>query len=293
MKFTFNFDIAVLITLLTSFLFWCGYWYNYGYVEYFGVTISFSDLSFPYTLIDGLLVGIDKFISLFLFLLVTAFLAGNSGKNGVFIFNTLVSLLIGLIIFIRYFCYDKYKNHKYYYIVSYYQSPLLKKYFPKPVHKKPDFSKSKSFTFAKNYLVEKKIDFSTIKKSIYGKAEIDTGIVQNVLFYFSALLLFIFILLILLISGMSLQHEGQNEAKKNFELNFEKRKAEDKELFSVFPKIKEIKSNEAKSSEISSQYLLTNICNKDSCFAVNTDKITKLVKLENIEILNGKDKPSN
>ncbi len=293
MKFSFNFDIAVLITLLTSFLFWCGYWYNYGYVEYFGVTISFSDLSFPYALIDGLLAGIDKFLYMFIFLLFTAFLAGNSGKDGYFILNLIASSAIGLILIAYYLIYGMHKKNKYVYISPYYQSPLLKKNFPKKLRKKPDFSKNQLFVFTKKHLKEQKMDISSIKKDIYGGPEKETGIEKSIAIHLSALVLFILVISILFGSGMSLQNEGKLDAKRNFELNFKKRPAQANELFHVFPKIEEINDSEPKDQNSLSEYLLTNICNKDSCFAVDNNKKTKLVKLENIEILNKYKEPEN
>ncbi|ENX34895.1 hypothetical protein F889_01535 [Acinetobacter colistiniresistens] len=284
MKFTFNFDLAILITLLTSFLFWCGYWYNYGYGEFFGVTISFSDLSIPNTMIDGFLVGLDKFFYLFLFLLIAFFISNNSGKDGFFIFSIIVTSTIWLSRFIYHFCFGQFKKSKYVYIQSYYQSPFLKKYFPQPPRRTTDLTRNRSLAYAKNYLVKNRFDYSYIKKSIYGEGE--TGIIKKLGFMYFALLIFISIILILFNSGMNLQIQGNKDAKNNFELSFKKREPEKNEIFRTFPKIKELKNQ-----NLSNNYRLTNLCNKDSCFAVKQDKTTRLVKLESIEILNEDSKP--
>lgn len=76
MKFSFNIDIALLITIFTTFLFWCGYWYSYGYAEYFGVPISFFELSLSTTLVDGIVVAPDRFLTLLTAILVISFFCG-------------------------------------------------------------------------------------------------------------------------------------------------------------------------------------------------------------------------
>lgn len=242
-------------------------------------------------MIDGFLVGIDKFLYLFIFLLITIFLTGNSGKDGFYIFNIFVSAVIWFFAIIYYLCYGMHKKTKIVYITPYYQSPLLKKSIPQIPRKKPDFSKNKSFRFAKSHLVKNKMDLANLKKDIYGKPDTETGILKSLIFHIAALFLFIFIILILFNSGMSLQKTGNDDAERNFLLNFNKRSAQANELFHVFPEIKEINDNEPKDQNSLSKYLLTNVCNKDSCFAVDNSKKTKLVKLENIEILNSYKEP--
>ncbi|WP_394651845.1 hypothetical protein [uncultured Acinetobacter sp.] len=69
MKININFDWAFITSIFTIFLYWCGYWYNYGYAQYFENSINAFDIPIPNMVMDGLIVAVDKFFYLIILFL--------------------------------------------------------------------------------------------------------------------------------------------------------------------------------------------------------------------------------
>lgn len=109
MKININFDWAFITSIFTIFLYWCGYWYNYGYVQYFENSINAFDIPIPSMVMDGLLVAVDKFFYLItLFLCVS--LVSSITLNGC---KKLFLDLFSNITFIILFLYHIFYNHLY------------------------------------------------------------------------------------------------------------------------------------------------------------------------------------
>jgi hypothetical protein len=289
MKFSFNIDTAILITLTTSFLFWCGYWYNYGYSDYFGISISFFEMTIPMTLIDGLIVGIDKFLYFIVFIIFVAFLSGFTSRDASYAINCMTTAIVAAIIFLLYPIFHGKRRVKYKYLSSHPRHPLLiKKKEHTTETSKFRLSKTKPYLFTQNFLYKNKMSFSQIKNTIYGddNRELGSYIVLRLGIYYFFLIGIVLIILSMFRVGMNLQKTGFQDAENNFKRSFDPQLNIAKTSFNYFPKIDEKESN------VKDTFRLTNICNKEACIAVNKEQTTKLVKLEDIQIINQEDKES-
>ncbi|MEG0031770.1 hypothetical protein [Acinetobacter sp.] len=280
MKFSFNIDIALLITIFTTFLFWCGYWYSYGYAEFFGVSISFFDLAVSTTIIDGLLVGVDKLLTFLVIITSFLFITTYSRKDFEFVLGLIAAFFAFVVMVIRFKIF-KSKPSKYKIIPPQSQLPLFPQFRIK--QKKQNFiTKSKSIAFAKNYLKKNKMTLKELSEDIYGNNQ--PGNTEktafNVLAFYALLLIFVGLIYFMFYVGWTLQKNGWDAAQNYYELNFQIKPSE-LPIPTVFPKFI------GKEKNLHSGYRLTNICNQNSCFAVDIARNVKLVEIKEIVIQNG------
>ena len=57
MKININFDWAVLTSIFTFFLYWCGYWYLTGYLEFYNFDLDAFDIPVVSTILQGIVTG--------------------------------------------------------------------------------------------------------------------------------------------------------------------------------------------------------------------------------------------
>lgn len=280
MKFSFNIDIALLITIFTTFLFWCGYWYSYGYAEFFGVSISFFDLTVSTTIIDGLLVGADKLLTFLVIIFGFLFITTYSRKDFEFLLGLLGSVFAFIFITLRY-KFFKEKIFRFKLAPQQSQLPLFPE-FRKKQKKKNAFTKSKSVAFGKMYLQKNKMTIKQITHDIYGENQPNHSdkTFFNILAFYFLILIFTGLLYFIFYVGWTLQEDGKQTAQKYHDASFQFNDEENKKIV-VFPSFIE------KGQDKPSTYKLTNVCNKTSCFVVDAERNVKLVEIKDIVIQNG------
>ena len=64
MKFNINLDWAVITSIFTLFLFWCGYWYFSGFASFYNYEIDIFNLPLSQLLITGLTIGVNYVVYL-------------------------------------------------------------------------------------------------------------------------------------------------------------------------------------------------------------------------------------
>ena len=282
MKFSFNIDLALIITVFTAFLFWCGYWYNFGYAEYFGVPISFFELSLSTTLVDGIVVAPDRFLTLLTAILVISFFAGYSRKDAEFIMGVIFTTVLFLLYLVRFKFYDQHKKLKYFPITSLQLTPYQVEYIFKKRKPRPLFCDCDAVKFSIKKLTKNKITYQQIANSAYGDSSQingETTIFRIAIHYF-VLLIFVYAFIAIFSAGQNLQAEGFKIAEHNHKTNFSTNIPKETN-YTKFPAFIE------KGQEKVSAYKLTNVCNKNSCFAVNSKRNVKLFEIKDIVIQNG------
>jgi len=282
MKFSFNIDLALIITVFTAFLFWCGYWYSYGYAEYFGASISFFELSLPTTLIDGILVAPDRFLTLLITILVISFFAGYSRKDAEFTTGVIFTTLLFLLYLVRFKIYDQHKKLKYFPITRPLVTPYQIEYIFKKRKPRPPFSNCDAVKFSIKKLNKNKITYQQIANSAYGdNSQIDgEATVFRIFTHYFVLLIIVFAIFAIFSAGKNLQTEGFDMAKHNHEKSLLDNLSNDIN-YTKFPSFIE------KGQDKPSTYKLTNVCNKTSCFVVDAKRNVKLVEVKDIVIQNG------
>lgn len=289
MKFTFNIDIAIIITAFTTFLFWCGYWYNYGYANFFGLPISFFELNLATTLIDGILVAPDKFLTVLLFTLLISFFSHYTQKDAEFCTGCIGSTLGFLFFLTKFLISPKNKKNKYFPITNPLTScvPFKTNYILKKKKGHSYFSNRESIKFSIKKLQEHNMTYKQVATSAYGHNVKTYGekTVIRIAVYYVVIFTIITIFIGLFNTAQNLQYDGYNKAELNFQLNFTQSPSNKKE-YTVFPLIKS-------HGDPLNTFRLTNICNKESCFAVDAKKNVKLVAFKEITIINNLDKKAS
>lgn len=282
MKFSFNIDLALIITVFTAFLFWCGYWYNFGYAEYFGVPISFFELSLSTTLVDGIVVAPDRFLTLLTAILVISFFAGYSRKDAEFITGIIFTTFLFLLYLVRFKFYDQHKKLKYFPITSLQITPYQIEYIFKKRKRRPPFSNCDSVKFSLKKLNKNKITYQHIAHSAYGANSQISGdeTILRIIAHYFVLLIIVLAIFAVFSAGKNLQSEGFKIAEHNHKTNFSTNIPKETN-YTKFPAFIE------KDQEKVSAYKLTNVCNKNSCFAVNSKRNVKLFEIKDIVIQNG------
>lgn len=295
MKFSFNLDLALIISIFTAFLFWCGYWYSYGYLSFFHIPINFLELNLSTLAIEGLLTGIDTFAYLLMAIILLSFVSGFSKKDADFSFNFLTLIIASFLIFINYHIYTKYKLNKYRkmeikiypYTYSFFQKNH-KRLFSTNKKKKSKFNffgSFKSFTYTNKRLEFYQMRMQDISKRTYGNEtsfDINSAVLRFGLHYFG--LLFILTAILYLFNlGQNLHINGSQTAQQDLENSFSTKIPEDRlHKNFVFKTYRE--------DDKESPYKLTSICNKDVCAVVNKEKEVKFIDLKKIEILPSESK---
>ena len=279
MKSSFNIDLALIITIFTAFLFWCGYWYSYGYAEFFGVSIGFFDLPVSTTIIDGLLVGVDKLLTFLVIILGFLFITTYSRKDFEFVLGLLGSAFAFIFMALRYKIFKE-KISKFKLVPQQSQLPLFPK-FRKKQKKENVFTKSNSLVFGRKYLQKNKMTIKQIRYDTYGEDQPGNSdkTFFNILAFYFLILIFTGLIYYIFYVGWTLQEDGKQTAQQYHNASFQLNDEENKKSI-VFPSFIE------KGQDKLSAYKLTNVCNKTSCFVVDSKRNVRLLELKDIEIHN-------
>lgn len=298
MKLNISFDWAVLTSIFTFLLYWCGYCYYIGYLDFYGVNLDSFDIPVISLIIQGFLSGYKAWITLIFIFLIISYVTSISLKQWLYWIIKTIGLTFNFFIILY--------NLTFYYLVKF-----IKKY--SIVSKTINFTKRKTPQKVKNILLticcffkkifskiqnkSTKIEESNhkiltrlnlttplIKKEIYGEND-ETTINQNFKFDLSFFIHYT-ISIFLLVGAMSVLNIGQqiiNEGKNKAEQNFiESKKAIKNSNFSNSPyqlvTIKDNKTNE--------KLFLTNICLKSMCLVTDENKVVQIYDVKDLKIKN-------
>ncbi|WP_353168629.1 hypothetical protein [Acinetobacter sp.] len=300
MKFTFNFDLAIIISIFTGYLYWCGYWYQYGYTEFFNYPISPYDLSVIPTLITGLLIAVEETLYLTLTFILIAFFSGFSSKQWDFGVTKLSAWTANGIILI-YFIFSKrvipyFQEQLFKFISTRYSQLISIKYLKNSINrsiKERKNSNSKairfknwimrlsqeSHTYTKSKMFEQNMTTEAISYSIYGqeKRSSETQNILKLVLYFFMLYFIICLLLWVIHSGDKSIKRGYQDAQLDFVNTFVPKSVN---ALPPFPLV------ESKSEKGLKDYHLTRFCAQGSCLIANKSKNVQTYKIDDLIIKN-------
>lgn len=305
MKFNINFDWAVLTSIFTVFLYWCGYFYNAGCLDFFSYNIEIFDLPVSSLLIQGALFGSKYWMWLTIYLVVFSFLRSFSTKQWAFIVLKCVGLFINLVIIL--------------YNISplYYANKFITRHRPNPsrvviyiasripifwlIALRYTYLSYKNRIIKKNrkvkiytYLILKKAKLTTrtIKEEL-SKSTTTSSITDTMKFEVTSLIHYAILLIILVATlnlfqiGSKLLDKGKQDTAKYFVatmIDYNKRLKNPNIQFkrneNIFPEV-EIQGKVSKD-----KLFLTNTCFKSMCLVTDIHKNVKLYDVKDIKVLN-------
>ncbi|OUY06991.1 hypothetical protein [Acinetobacter populi] len=266
MKININFDWAFITSVFTIFLYWCGYWYNYGYIKYFEYSINAFDIPIPSMVMDGLLVGIDKFFSLIMLFLLVSLIASITLTGWKKILLEVFSKLTFFFIFLYY---------------------LIYKHFYKKTIINDNIHKNLSLYFRTIYIINvisKKIKINnfyiSFNKNIYSYHKKNEENLIYEKFQFSFILHYLLLIFLLIGTlkffdvGSVLIYKGEKAAQESFLATIHNKKEK------KFPKVN---IKDEKSQYIS--YYLTDICLKGSCLVTDIKGNSSIHDAKEIKVI--------
>ncbi len=302
MKFSFNFDLAVILSFFTGYLYWCGYWYQYGYTSYFNYPITPYELPLIATIIQGLLISIEGTLYLTLSFVFIAFLSGFSSKQWDFGITKLSAWCANFIILV-YFLISKRFNP---FLENLIANKITKFYMQfqtlnpqdvetnnqAPPHllttQDSKWTKFKrwiitlnqnSKTYTNQVMFEQNMTTEAISYQIYGRDK-RTSEAQDVLksvLYFMVIFLILLLLMWMFKSGAKAINLGYHDAHLNYVYTF---LPQNENSAPIFPLVSSKTKPELKG------YHMTGFCMQGSCLLVNKNKNVQTFKIDDLIIKN-------
>lgn len=100
MKININFDWAVLTSIFTMFLYWCGYCYYIGYLSFYHHNLDAFDIPVASTVIQGMLTGYKAWCPLVAILIIFSYISSISKKQWLYWIVRGIGLTVNLLIII-------------------------------------------------------------------------------------------------------------------------------------------------------------------------------------------------
>lgn len=296
MKFSLNFDVAVLIALLGGFLYWCGHWYDDGYISFFGYSSNIFNSSTILVVIDGFIVAVDQFLYLTILIIFLIFFSSLSIKD--YEYNISILVLIFAVISTRlfYILFGRFYYRSTYYLNKYNKITIFN---PRPPSKIKTFyikikqTHEEASLYTKRVLTNHRLTLNEIKEDSYGSNyEIESVAniaIFRIFFSFIGLSLIIFFIFWCLGNGSNLQATGKEQACKNFVASFKLTQNCDDPKISHnvkstyihhFPKVESTKKDELKA------FRLTDLCNNGICVLIDNEKRVKTFEIKQLTVIN-------
>lgn len=265
MKFNINLDWAVITSIFTLFLFWCGYWYFAGFASFYDYQIDAFDLPLAPLIIMGLMIGYKYVIYLIFTLISLSFLLSVDRKLWNYLFSKGFRILLNI------------------YLLFYYMYKHFSKSTSTDMH---DRIGSKLFKWLKprvrgtirldhliglkvqRYFKKHKLSDEDLKKSIYG----DPPLAPSVAFEITIIAHY-FLIIVLIYGLATLFQIGQDQNTKGF--------AAAEKQFKNFPKMIKVIVN--KDPETDSR--TTELCFKGHCLITDKDKNVQLHDMKDVKVL--------
>lgn len=270
MKFNIRLDWAVITSIFTIFLFWCGYWYFHGFASFYNYQIDTFDIPLSTLIIKGLMIGVEYVIYLILTLILLSFLISIDKNHWSFIFAKTLQIVLNVYLLFFYL-------YKHFFRSS---SPGFirrnsRKLF---LRIKPHLNSTVRLDTLLGLKVQRffkrhKISDNDLKKAIYG----DPPVTPAVQFEFAMLIHYL--LIVLLIFGLgALFYIG----KKQSEIGYSDAENKFKEFCTMPQVVTEPKSK--------SDFRVTDLCFKGLCLITDKDKNVQIHEMKNLLVKNNQDK---
>lgn len=264
MKFNINLDWAVITSIFTLFLFWCGYWYLSGFASFFNYNVDVFDLPLSTLLIAGLLIGVKYVIYLILSLTVLSFLLSIDKAHFIYLLSRILIIILNIYL-LFYYLYRRIFKPK--------ALPIIKRIGNKTVQcLKPYVRKTIRLDTllglkVQRFLKRNKLDDTTIRNNIYGSRPTTVSIpVEVSLFvHYSLIVISLYGLVILFSIGKQQTEVGYKKAQETFQ------------NYSKLPKV-EIPNN--KSTDLAN----TGLCFKGFCLITDPKKTVHLQEMKDVKV---------
>lgn len=300
MKININFDWAVLTSIFTMFLYWCGYCYYIGYLSFYKHNLDAFDIPVASTVIQGMITGYKAWCPLVAILIIFSYVSSISKKQWLYWLIRGIGLTTNLFIIIY--------SLSLYYLVNYLRKLNIKvktKEFLRkstPSILKLIWQKTTHFLITcgkKIYKKDKEIEVTTtglltklnltqpqIKKSIFEDDE-SKSTSQNFDFDFSFFVHYSILLVLLLAMikglevGQELINKGKEVAKERFTLtqSYVGRDQPNRDL-SIYPQV------EVDGVTTNEKLFLTTMCLKSLCLVTDQNKNAKIYEAKQIKVMN-------
>lgn len=302
MKININFDWAVLTSIFTMILYWCGYCYYIGYLSFYNHNLDAFDIPVASTVIQGMITGYKAWCPLVAILIIFSYVSSISKKQWLYWLIRGIGLTTNLLIIIY--------SLSLYYLVNYLRKLNIKvktKEFSRkstPSIVKLIWQKIAQFFIMCGKLIYKKdkeIETTTtgvltklnltqpqIKKNIFEDDE-SKSTSQNFDFDFSFFVHYSILVVLLLAAlkgleaGQELINKGKEVAKEGFTLtqSYVGRDQPNLDL-GIYPQVEVdgVKTNE--------KLFLTTMCLKSLCLVTDQNKNAKIYEAKQIKVMNQK-----
>lgn len=267
MKFNINFDWAVITSIFTLFLYWCGYWYFLGFAQFYNFEIDAFDLPVAPLILAGLMVGIKYVVYLLITLMTLSFLFSVDNKQWNYWF--LKSLTIIFNIYLLFYYLIQHLSKKSTNSLSGLIKFRLKVFFDWLRPKVRGCVRLDILLGLKveRFLKRRNLTPTELKKSILGDSYQDkpSNYEFSILIHYS--------LIIVLLFGLStLFSIGKNQSEAGY-------KAAEKQFSSYSKMNKVVIENE---DDLRS----TKLCFKGFCLLTDKDKNVRIAEMKDVKVLN-------
>ena len=297
MKLNISFDWAIVTSLFTFLLYWCGYCYYIGYLDFYGFNIDSFDIPLVSMIIQGFIHGYKAWLALIIIFIFMSYMTSISAKQWLYWFIKGIALAINFLIILYYLTL--------YYPIRYIsQRSLVSKAKQFTADKTPNLIKFLfvgTWNFLKkiglkicnksnaieesNHQILDRLHMTTpqIKQEIYGENQ-EPSINQNFTFdlsffiHYSVLLLLLAAIINVLDVGQNLIKDGKNRATNDFNsalLSIKNQKYSRK----TYPLV------EVKGQGSDQKLFLTNICLKSMCLVTDTNRNAQIYDVKDIKVL--------
>lgn len=297
MKLNISFDWAVVTSLFTFLLYWCGYCYYIGYLDFYGFNIDSFDIPLISMIIQGFIFGYKAWLALIIIFILMSYITSISVNQWRYWLIKGIALVINFLIII-------YHLTLYYPIRYVAQRSLVSKAIQLTVDKTPNFFKylfigiwsflkklglnirNKSNKIEQsNHQILERLQLTTpqIKHEVYGdnpEPSINKNFTFDLSFFihYSVLLLLLAGIINVLNIGQHLIEDGKNRATNDFNsalLSIKKENYSRK----TYPLV------EVKGQDASQKLFLTNICLKSMCLVTDTNRNAQIYDVKDIKVL--------
>lgn len=268
MKFNINLDWAVITSIFTLFLFWCGYWYWSGYASFYNYPLDVFDLPLSSLIMAGITIGIYYVIILMSILITLSFLLSVDKRHWNYLLGRFVYFLFNI-------CFLFY--HLYRHFVKPSASSILKncgikiltiiKPYVRSIVRLDALIGRKAERSLKMY----RLSSEELKKEIYGSDTPKPSISfeASLVIHYLAILILVVGLMYFFKIAINQNEVGYKKAQETFQ------------SYSNLPKV-EIPNNESK------DLANTGLCFKGSCLITDSKKTVHLQEMKDVKVLNKK-----
>lgn len=267
MKLEIKFDWAFVTSVFTIFLYWCGYWYNYGYLNYFNYNIDAFDMPISILLLKGLLISVENFFYLVIVFLLFSFISSLSLNGWKYILSRFLIRYVFNFVFILILLKKSYldvRNKQ-----NYIDANFLKKL--KVISDEIDIHVQNKLFINKltnNQIVDELNQNENLSLSV--------GYFQTSFLFHYFLLLFLLVGFLKLFNvGSTLINAGNADAEKSYFVTV-KNRSEDKNKFSEI----KLKNNKSKVT-----LYKTDFCMKGECLIVDEEKNSQVLSTKDFEVI--------